>query len=66
MVGNLPGVVEVYKSLHWIHLKTVGKHTAGASQTLCTLQSTCVIPYQAFEAARFGHDLPRNEINGTM
>ena len=28
--------------------------------------SSCVIPYQAFEAADFEQDLPRNEIKGTL
>jgi len=28
--------------------------------------SYCVIPYQAFEAADFEQDLPRNEIKGTI
>jgi len=26
----------------------------------------CVIPYQAFEAAGFERDLPKNEMKGTM
>jgi len=26
----------------------------------------CIVPYQAFEAAGFGQDLPRNEIKDTM
>ena len=28
--------------------------------------SYCAIPYQAFDAADFEQDLPRNEIKGTM
>jgi len=28
--------------------------------------SNCVLPYQAFEAAGFEHDLPRNEIKGRL
>jgi len=28
--------------------------------------SYCIMPYQAFEAAGFEQDLPRNDIKGTL